>query len=45
MASFKPKRGQNTGFAVTDSSTGQKWMLLISYKLQEIERSKNDFHR
>jgi hypothetical protein len=39
------KKGQNRGFAVTDSSTGQKCMLLIYSKLQEIKTSKNDFHR
>jgi hypothetical protein len=39
------KKGQNTGFAVTDSSTEQKCKLLIYCKLHEIKWSKKDFHR
>jgi hypothetical protein len=45
MGVFWPKMGQNQGFAVTDSLTGQKCKLLISCKLQEIKWSKKDFHR
>jgi hypothetical protein len=30
---FGLKSGQNPGFAVTDSSTGQKYKLLIKFKL------------
>jgi hypothetical protein len=42
---FGLKRGQKTGFAVTDSSTRQKCKLLIYCKLQGIKWSKKDFHR
>jgi hypothetical protein len=42
---FRLKRGQNQGFAVTDSSTGIKCKLLISCKLQAMEGPKKDFHR
>jgi hypothetical protein len=42
---FRLKKGQNMGFAVTDSLTWQKCMLLIYCKLQEIKTSKKDFHR
>jgi hypothetical protein len=34
---FGLKKGQNTGFAVTDSSTWQKCKLLILCKLQGIK--------
>jgi hypothetical protein len=42
---FGLKSGQNPGFAVTDSSTGQKRKMFISCKLQGIKGSKKDFHR
>jgi hypothetical protein len=44
-ALFRAKKGQNQGFAVTDSLTERKCKLLISCKLQGIKTSKNDFHR
>jgi hypothetical protein len=42
---FRAKKGQKTRFAVTDSLTGRKIMLLIMNKLQAIWRPKKDFHR
>ena len=45
MAVFGVKIGQNQGFAVTDSLTELKCMLLIYCMLLEIKWSKIDFHR
>jgi hypothetical protein len=42
---FGLKKGQNRGFAVTDSLTVLKYKLLIPCKLREIKWSKKDFHR
>jgi hypothetical protein len=42
-ALFRAKKGQNRGFAVTDSTTGRKCKLLIYCKLQAMERPKKRF--
>lgn len=39
------KKGQNRGFSVTDSSTGQKCKLLITCTLQAMRGSKDGLHR
>jgi hypothetical protein len=44
-APFGAKKGQNQGFAVTNSLTGRKFKLLIPCKLRGIKWSKKDFHR
>jgi hypothetical protein len=42
-ALFGPKTGQNQGFDVTDSSTGENCKLLIILYLQIVERLKNAY--
>jgi hypothetical protein len=44
-AFFEAKSGQKTEFAVTEKLLGKKLKPFISSKLQEIKRSKKDFHR